>query len=199
MEEYFHLMHQLLTHPRPLLSAAENYPPLPRLRVISVYKTPFETALSAATLLCLRAPTLELISGNQANNNLLALLFAQLDTILVMLRQGRCQGVVVTEDFKSADEFIASARPFLIWMCLLWDVIAVYTNFDQGTLLNRGYSVVRQLLVEILGGDRGTENITEEDLGVTREWHIGYIINGKWDERKTLKRMLEGGLSTMPP
>jgi hypothetical protein len=197
MEEYYHLTYQLLTHPRPLLSS-KNRPTPPRLGNSPPYRTAFEMASRAASLICLRAPTLELASGRQASTNLLVLLFRQLSNILVALRQVRRQSIA-TEESKSADEFIASARPFLVWMCLLGDVIAVYTNFDQATVLNQGRSVARELLVEIFGGDSEAGSIiTDDDLRVSREWNIGYIIDGKWDEQKTLKRMLEGGPPMMP-
>jgi hypothetical protein len=192
MEEYYAFAHQLLTYPCALPPGGPGSPLLkPGIEVD--YKPSFETALRAATLLCLRAPTLEIVSRQRANANLLNLLFKELEIILAWLRQER-QRRAEAGVYDPAHEFIVNARPFLIWMCLLGDVISTYTNFHliQRRGLNRRNSVVCQLMVEILGGSRDVDDITDADLQLTRLWNIDFMIGGKWDERMSLQRILEG-------
>ncbi|KAI0129785.1 hypothetical protein BJ170DRAFT_288060 [Xylariales sp. AK1849] len=192
MEEYYDLMHQLLTLPHTLpLRMDSSRPRRPPTKAIHL--AAFETALRAATLICLRAPTLELLLARVGNENLLTLLYEQLHLVLIWFRQARRQAPSLESG--TTDEFIGKAKPFLVWMCLLGDVIGVYVNFHLagGEDLNGRGFIVRQLMIEILDGRTELElnDLQDGDLRVSRLWDLGSIIGGKWDERRSLQRILE--------
>jgi hypothetical protein len=198
MEEYYGLLYELLTLPRPFLSAGESADTVSlesHFTIKTDYMAVFETALRAASILHIRAPTYELMAAQKANANIITILFKQLGTLLTWLREVRKQTSATTTESTAAHTFIANARLFVVWMCIFEDVISVYTNFhpEQEKYGGQAESVACQLMREILSGGEsyGIDSINEDDLRVSRLWNMGNIIGGRWDEKKTLNRIFQ--------
>ncbi|KAM0816814.1 hypothetical protein AB5N19_02616 [Seiridium cardinale] len=149
-------------------------------------------AIRLTALMCIRAPTLKVLFGRFSYTALLNCLHDQLQLVFAWLaeapRRGTPKGARMI-NWKAK----ASARPILIWICIIGHSLCTY--FD---VFHRGWSyrspersiyfrILHQLSVR---SEMDVEKLREADLEICRILSLDWTTDTQCDGRTVLKRII---------
>lgn len=163
----------------------------------------FEEALRIVTLMCLRAATMQGPWSKQAYSRLLAKLAGCLQIIIARMCEGPdgCSFVdpsLLHGADRSEILSISSARPFLIWMCMLGYQFSIYhAVYHDGWSDHRPENCIYLRVLAALGlrDDAAIERLHDNDLLIFETINLEWATGKKWYARDMLRWMISGSIA----
>jgi hypothetical protein len=210
MEDFDCLQKDLLISPQPLLLYASSSVPSVGKDVASNEATPsicppfgvedalapFEEAVRLTMLICLRAATMQARPwSRKVYVILLARLVERLQLILNWMNEDTCNCSFVDPMLlRSQDKRnplpISSARPFLIWMCMVGYELSIYYGiFHQGWSDHHPKGCIYLKILEAIG-IHDTEDIelcSDDDLIIFDTINLNWATETKWKAADMLR------------